>query len=98
MHLSFHVYGLKARAEQDHRGSVTVAVRFQEFGTHHTFVARFRDPARFVEMVRGLEELVRMKGWDIHPPEPRADTHTDLNDARREPSEGSAPCAEEEEQ
>lgn len=96
MQISFAVYGLRARVEQDLRGSESVAIKFREFGTHHAFIARFRDPARFVEMLRELEDLAKKKGWDINPPAPRADTHTDLNDHRQPEPEGHVPCSEEE--
>lgn len=77
MNLSFHVYGVKARTEPEAGGNEAVAVRFWEFGTHHTFVARFRDPLRFIEMVAQLQEIVKRKGWDVNPPRRRPDIQTD---------------------
>lgn len=91
MHLSFHVFGVKARVEPEAGGNETVAVRFQEFGTHHTFVARFRDPLRFVEMVAELQGIIKRKGWDVNPPKRRQDAITDKGQAEAQaqaPPEG----------
>lgn len=87
MNLSFHVYGVKARVEPEAGGNETVAIRFQEYGTHHTFVARLRDPLRFIEMVAELQEIIKRKGWDVKPPKRRQDLHTDK-------SQGEAPAGE----
>lgn len=94
MHLSFHVFGLKARVEPEAGGNETVAVRFQEFGTHHTFVARFRDPVLFMEMVAQLQDIVKRKGWDVNPPRRRQDALPDRGQPAAPPQEAPPPDAE----
>jgi len=100
VNLSFFVFALKARVEQEYGGNQTVAVRFQEFGTHHAFVARFRDPVLFIEMVAEMQDLIKKKGWDVNPPKRQQDLQMDKGHAETQPRQvpeagaGDAPTSE----